>query len=57
MFQYPQTKIFPGGQNVSIPPYCILLITLQKMEFLIIPTICSLMLITAGFSSSPRDVL
>ena len=24
MFQYPQTKIFLTGGNVSIPPYCIL---------------------------------
>ena len=25
MFQYPQTKICPMGQNASIPQYCILL--------------------------------
>ena len=25
MFQYLETKICPIGQNVSIPPYCVLL--------------------------------
>ena len=26
MFQYPQIKIYPRAQNVSIPPNCILLV-------------------------------
>ena len=25
MFQYPQAKICPSGQNASVPPFCILL--------------------------------
>ena len=32
MFQYPQTKICPKGQNVSIPPFCILIICLNNKK-------------------------
>ena len=32
MFQYPQTKICPRGQNVSIPPFCILIICLNNQK-------------------------
>ena len=32
MFQYPQTKICPKGQNVSIPPFCILIICLSNKK-------------------------
>ena len=37
MFQYPQAKICPSGQNISITPICILLLC-HSIGQLILPT-------------------
>ena len=33
MFQYPQAKICPSGQNVSITPFCILLFPPMRLTY------------------------